>query len=488
MDRRPISPSVRQWLLGELDFWQSGGILSADQSGRLLDLYETPHQIARRKHSMAMFALCGLAATMVGLAALLVVGYNWQDMSASLKLLAIFGTIVATFAAAFWLRYRQQHLLTSEIVFFLTGAFYGAGIWLVAEIFHIQSHYPDGVWFWALGVLPFALALDTILLHTLYAGLLAIWVGTEILGFEGFFHGSFYRHCALSLPLLVVPGIVWAYRKQSSLTIALYAPVLAWWAVLVPIAWHWEVDPVYFVGLVGALMLLAAEMHSEGSPLAVPYRFYGILIAGGALIPLSFGEFIIHLLRQGSAAENYAAGLLIGLAGALAALAVVLLQQRGATSCAAGTAAPQGAKSVPFAAILRRQWMPLLLIVLLAGLCCWSGILNPDIAPQVTHLHTPAYDHTMEKWTPEVLVPTAIANAAMIALALWLMRRGLREDSSQLFAVGVVYFLLWAILRYIDLFAGVAGMLGAALMFLLCGVGLFAVARFWRNRKEIENV
>ena len=56
-----------------------------------------------------------------------------------------------------------------------------------------------------------------------------------------------------------------------------------------------------------------------------------------------------------------------------------------------------------------------------------------------------------------------------------------------MFAVGVVYFLLWAILRYIDLFAGVAGMLGAALMFLLCGVGLFAVARFWRNRKEIEN-
>jgi len=478
MDRRPISQSVRQWLLDEIGFWQSSGILSADQSGRLLDLYETPSQIANRKHSMAMFALCGLAATMIGLAALLVVGYNWQDMTASLKLFTIFGTIVGTFAVAFWLRQQRKLLLTSEVLFFLTGAFYGAAIWLVAEIFHIQSHYPDGVWFWALGVLPFALALDTILLHTLYAGLLAVWVGTEILGFESFFPDFSYRHCALSLPFLVVPGLVWAYAKRSAMTIGIYAPVLAWWAILVPIAWHWQVDPIYFVGLMGALMLLIAEMHREGSPLAVPYRFYGILIIGGALLPLSFGEFIIHLLRQGSAAENYAAGLVIGLVGAVAALVVVFLQQRGAQ---AGTR-----PGMPFVEILRRQWLPIFLIALLAGLCCWSGVLHPDDAQRQTYHHYPTYSD-MEKWTPEILVPTALANAAMIALALWLMRRGLREDSSLLFAAGVIYFLLWAILRYIDLFAGVGGMLGAALMFLLCGVGLFAVARFWRNRKEIEN-
>jgi uncharacterized membrane-anchored protein len=49
----------------------------------------------------------------------------------------------------------------------------------------------------------------------------------------------------------------------------------------------------------------------------------------------------------------------------------------------------------------------------------------------------------------------------------------------------VLYFLFWAVLRYADLFSGVGGMLGAALMFLLCGIGLFAVARFWVHRKAI---
>ena len=72
----------------------------------------------------------------------------------------------------------------------------------------------------------------------------------------------------------------------------------------------------------------------------------------------------------------------------------------------------------------------------------------------------------------------------MIVLALWLMRLGLREDRTLPFTAGVLYFLLWTLLRYVDLFAGVGGMLGAAVLFLLCGVGLLAVARFWLHRKE----
>ena len=38
-------------------------------------------------------------------------------------------------------------------------------------------------------------------------------------------------------------------------------------------------------------------------------------------------------------------------------------------------------------------------------------------------------------------------------------------------------FLTWAVVRYVDLF-------GAAVMFSMCGVGLFSLARFWSQRKE----
>ena len=200
MDRRPISDSIRQWLLGELEAWQAGRIVSADQSLQILDLYETSTEAAGRRRSLAMFALSSIAALMIGLAVLLVVSYNWQGLSAAQKLAIIFGGLIGLHGAAFGLRYGGRWRLSSEIVFFVACILYGSAIWLIAQIFHIQSHYPDGIWFWALGVLPFALCLDTLLLHALYAGLLAIWVGTEILGFSGLgFHGgwAFFHHSAL---------------------------------------------------------------------------------------------------------------------------------------------------------------------------------------------------------------------------------------------------------------------------------------------------
>lgn len=479
MDRRPISIQVRQWLLDEMKIWQAGGLLSNDQPARILDLYETPSEIALRKHSVALFALSGVAALMIGLAALLLVSYNWSAMSAAVKLTVIFGVLLGSYAAAFWLRYRNQLPLTSEIVFFLACIFYGVAIWLIAQIFNIQSHYPNAFWYWALGILPFVLCLDTLLMHALYAGLLAIWVGTEILGFPAF-RPWWFGHLAngaYTLPLLVLPGLLWAYRKKSAMTIAIYAPLLAWWAILQPVAWHWDVNPIYFVGLAGALLLLAAEAHRTGSPMAMPYRLWGVLITGGVLVPMSFADFTIELLHYSPLYENHAAGLVIALIGAAATLGVVLLQQRDAID--------KNLAAIPFASILRREWLPLALILLMAGTCFWCGAWGDYNAEHPYHDYS---TRDMEKWTPQVLVPAAVANVVMLVLALWLMRVGLREERGQLFAAGVLYFLFWAVLRYVDLFSGVGGMLGAALMFLLCGVGLFAIARFWQLRKETSHV
>lgn len=84
-------------------------------------------------------------------------------------------------------------------------------------------------------------------------------------------------------------------------------------------------------------------------------------------------------------------------------------------------------------------------------------------------------------------VATVLANVAMVACALWLIRLGLREDRGVAFAAGVIYFLLWAVHRYVDLFGDFGGILGASLMFFLCGATLFGVAIYWRRRREIRH-
>src|SRR3984957_6001458 len=222
MAKRELSERNRQWLAAEMQAWQAEGVLSQEQPGRILALYETQQDVSFRKHSVATFALMSVAALLVGLAALLLIGYNWEAMPKPAKLAVVFGVIAVTYGAGFWLRYDRKALRLSEVVFFLGCLFYGCGIWLIAQLFNISGHYPNALWMWALGTLPFALCLDTLLLHALVVALLATWVGTEILNFD--FLPGFWRfpNACYTLPLLAFPGLIWAYRKRSPAVVGLY--------------------------------------------------------------------------------------------------------------------------------------------------------------------------------------------------------------------------------------------------------------------------
>ena len=141
-----------------------------------------PRRRPERRGARALFTLTSLAALLVGLAALLLIGYNWEAMPSAVKLAIIFAVLLATHCGAFQLRYRLGNRTASEIAFFLACLFYGAAIWLVAQIFHINAGGADGFWWWALGVLPFALGLDTLLLHALLVALLALYLGFSTFG------------------------------------------------------------------------------------------------------------------------------------------------------------------------------------------------------------------------------------------------------------------------------------------------------------------
>ena len=123
----------------------------------------------------------------------------------------------------------------------------------------------------------------------------------------------------------------------------------------------------------------------------------------------------------------------------------------------------RGAENLDPHELGRRYGFPLALGVLLAGMAAW-GFAAPDAAATR-------------------LPPALLANGAMIGLAVFLIRLGVGEGRGQPFAAGVAYLLLWAALRYVDLFGEAGGMLGAALMFFLCAAGLVAIARFWSHAR-----
>src|SRR3954452_5895502 len=106
MSKRALTAKQRAWLLDELNVWRRDAIVSEEQSRRITDLYEGAGEMAERGRSRAVFILMAAAATLVGLAALLLIGYNWDQLSRWSKLAIVLGVIGVTHAAGLSLRYR----------------------------------------------------------------------------------------------------------------------------------------------------------------------------------------------------------------------------------------------------------------------------------------------------------------------------------------------------------------------------------------------
>src|SRR5262245_35555123 len=151
-ERQPLSEQQHDWLLGQVSSWRGRGILNDEQAGLILALYETGEERQERRRSWLLYTLSALAMVLFGAATLLLVGYNSAALPAAVMLVLIFGAFVGSYAVGIYLRYWRGAGLASEALLLLGCLFYGAGIWLVAQIFHMSAHYPNGVFWWAVGV------------------------------------------------------------------------------------------------------------------------------------------------------------------------------------------------------------------------------------------------------------------------------------------------------------------------------------------------
>lgn len=181
--RRELDPDRLRWLEREIGDWRTLGLINPEQATSIRVLYETSRDHAAQQANRFFLTLMSLAGLLTGAAVLLLVGYNWQALSGGFKIGLIFGSILAAHGVGLLLQNRWRRPQLANVAFFVGCLLYGAGIWLVAQVFHIEAHYPDGFFWWAAGVLPFALLLDSLLLHALLVGVLGIWITTEISNF-----------------------------------------------------------------------------------------------------------------------------------------------------------------------------------------------------------------------------------------------------------------------------------------------------------------
>ena len=428
-----------RWLMAEIDRWTAEGLVSPEQADRLKQRY--PRQAEGPPWGLLVFASAG--AVVIGLGIILLFAYNWADIPKFGKLALILGAVIGAHAGGLAL-YRKDgwQRKLGEAISLLGTMCYGSAIWLIAQIYHIDEHYPNGFLLWALGALALAWVLESIPQALLATVLFAIWGGAETLHFDSPTYWAI---------LAVLGGIgPLAWQKRSGV---LTATVLA---------------TVYFL-TVTTLLDYGNGAHALTSVLAL-----SVLLIGGE-----------KLLRtpEGEPAAGAAVWLFFGFSGLL--VCTYLLGFHQATHHLLDWQRP-GGSSPSLAGTY--GWL-----LFFSGLSCWAIVAWKAL--KVKNLAVP-----IEEW----LCPIALLYAFLLAaqpglvgdrfvavtfnlislgIAVLWMLRGCRQAQLRPTVLGSLLLAALVFARYFDLFQSLAS---RGLTFIILGGVLMAEALYYRKSRREE--
>jgi uncharacterized membrane protein len=440
-----MSRHVR-WLWGESNRWVAAGLIAPEQAAGIRGLYPAPG--AGLPWSTILFS--GLGAVVAGLGVILVLAYNWHGIPRLGKLGLILGGVAALHGTGWrlWMR-TDSWRVVGEAVALLGTMLFGAGIWLVAQVYNIDEHFPTGFLVWGLGALAMAWAMPSVVQGALAAVVLSVWLGCEAIAFRAPVH---WGPVAL---LLAVGGLAWLRRSVALLVLAL----AGFGYTLVVAAGTLDGHTVLTVLLNVAVLVVAAgswpvaRRSFEAGAKAL--RFCGWLVFLVGAYVVTFPGAVRHALEWQTADWStgnkralwgYVAGSFGLMACGWAALAGTMLVRRGR----AGGAEPCE-DAVPFEVWL----LPLTLVAV--HILVFSGM-------------------GLEGWGIAGLV-----NLVLLGVAAAWMARGCTEGQLRPTVLGSLLFVALGLARYFDLFES---LLWRGLVFLAVGAILFGEGALYRRARR----
>jgi len=316
-----------RWLAGEIDRWVAEGIVTPEQGDGL----RTRYPVAAEGPPWGLILFSAIGAVVTGLGIILLIAYNWADIPKFGKLAIVLGAVAAAHAAGVSLRRHDDwRAATGEAMHLLGSMLFGAGIWLVAQIYHIDEHYPNGFLFWGLGALAMAWALASIPQGILAAVTLMFWGAAQA--------GDFSMPNEWATLLIAVGVGPLAWRRRSAVLLAVVIATL-YVSVLFNAGERGDAYTVFVCAFaLSALLVALARLRAtvgltdRAAGVAAFFGWTGALICAGIL---SFRgaarEFVWDMSRTGDlevAALAYSWGLVVLALGAWAWIAAQCAQRR----------------------------------------------------------------------------------------------------------------------------------------------------------------
>ncbi len=266
--------------------WQKAGWLSENNAKAILD------HIASQESSSNLFAytLAILGVLLLGSGVITYFAANWSEMSKLSKLAVLFGSLYAAYGMGGYLLETNHSPKIGQALILLGVILFGANIMLIAQIYHIEEHYPNGVLFWSLGglVTAYLLRSQPALIAAMLLGLL--WTGMESFVFDEM-HYPF-----LIMWLSFLPAIyLWHWRgaQHVGMITLLFWTVFTWFSIDYSggRAGYLYLVQLYFV-IYLAMFIAGMLMHTSKqlNGFAGPVQNYSVIGALFSLYVLTFPD------------------------------------------------------------------------------------------------------------------------------------------------------------------------------------------------------
>ena len=427
---------LKKDLAAEASTWVERELISMDQARSICRLYGVDFDDVRER-STAYRVLVVLGFLFIGLSLITVIGANWEAIPRGVRLAGMIALTAGTHGFALR-RYSSAGQSAGAGLFMLGNVFYGASIILIAQVYHLGEHMPDGVFWWAIGSLPFALLLCSPWL-TVFSGMLAlVWFVLEYSA--GFF--------AVWFPVFIAAEIYVLVRGRPNVLLFLVcvASLLVWVETSLSMLWtegwiRFDFSSEHFFVSVALFILAYAASHWLHARSEARAKDYGVVLW---LWTMRFALLVLFVLSF----------------------------------------------ERPWIELITSQWghqpsMWIIVATLLAislGIGWRTGTLLPILVLCVL-CSSAMVAVALTDSRDGALYFQVLDNVALVAAGIWLIVRGAVGGVSHYFFVGVAVILLTAFTRYVDL---IGDYVGGALLFMLLAILLLGSARYWKLRQGAE--
>ena len=274
----------------ELPLWVERGWVKEEGREAILDHVASQGEGGARHLTMA-FSILGVV--LLGAGIITFFAANWSEMSKLSKLGVLFGSMWTAYIAAYYLIEERGYPYLGQAILLLGVILFGSNIMLIAQIYHIESHYPNGVLIWSIGGMLVAYLMGSQPSMIASTGLAILWTSMESFGFNQTFHWPFLMVLAASLPVIV--RLQWKHAMHVAL-----AGLLIWsWQSFMHMAGYTDwakgsalyLMQIYFASYLGLFILgMVMETYKDMEPLSSIVRRYGAFAALASFHSLTYPD------------------------------------------------------------------------------------------------------------------------------------------------------------------------------------------------------